>query len=211
MADAGCNHIFGRYPSTAHAIWRATGDRGVISRHLANIVRYVESLATGVRRTGLANMHTKYGDWLPPPEAPTPSKPLCSAAAFIHDLGLVEEMAAAIGNTTVAARVSQLRSSTASAFNAIWLRNGTYASGRQTELALPLWLGIVPDSARDAVIDNLVREIEAHEWHVTTGIVGTRALFEALGLIGRTDVALRLLTQTSCERSATRTHAPAPT
>jgi hypothetical protein len=105
MADAGCNHIFGRYPSTAHAIWRATGDRGVISRHLANIVRYVESLATGVRRTGLANMHTKYGDWLPPPEAPTPSKPLCSAAAFIHDLGLVEEMAAAIGNTTVAARV----------------------------------------------------------------------------------------------------------
>ena len=182
------------YPSVVHALWSTTGDIRVIMHHLPNLVRYLDSLEAGVHRTGLDKMVAKYGDWLPPPEAPTPSKALCSAAAFLRDIRLVAEMADAIGNTTVAARFRSLRFTLGKTFNQKWLRNGTtYASGLQTELALPLWLGIVPPEARDNVTEALLVYLAAHDWHVTTGIVGTRALFETLGMLGHVDVALKLL------------------
>ena len=106
-------------------------------------------------------------------------------------------MATAVGNATVAARLRKLRQSLADTFNQLWLHNGTYAFGLQTELALPIWLGIVPPEVLPNVSGALVREIEAHDWHVTTGIVGTRALFEALGMLHRVDVALKMLNVTT--------------
>ena len=99
------------YPSVAHALWRTTGELVTVEAHLPNLVRYIDSLQAGVRATGLGAMHAKYGDWLAPAEAATPSKPLCSAAAFIHDVGLVAEMAEAAGNATTATRLRALRAS----------------------------------------------------------------------------------------------------
>lgn len=185
------------YPTIAHRVWKTTGSTTVIKRHLSSVALYVDSVSAGVNHTGLAKMLKKYGDWLPPAEAPKASGSLCSAAAFIHDARVVAEMAAAIGESTTAQKYRSLSAETATKFNALWLRNSSYGAGLQTELSLPLWLGIVPKDEVRTVIEALVADIGIHNYHVTSGILGTRATYEALALNGRMDVALEMLRQVS--------------
>lgn len=73
-----------------------------------------------------------------------------------------------------------------------------YSASSQTSNLLPLWLGIVPDEAVDEVFGTLVRDIEAtRSWHVNTGVVGVKFLFDVLVDRGRPDLAVRLVTQTT--------------
>ena len=46
------------------------------------------------------------------------------------------------------------------------------------------------------MVETLVADITKHGFHVTTGIIGTRAIYEALAKNGRMDVALKLLSKT---------------
>lgn len=73
-----------------------------------------------------------------------------------------------------------------------------YSASSQTSNLLPLWLGIVPDDAVDEVFGTLVRDIEAtRSWHINTGVVGVKFLFDVLVERGRPDLAVRLVTQTT--------------
>jgi alpha-L-rhamnosidase len=58
-------------------------------------------------------------------------------------------------------------------------------------MALPLYLGIAPNPQR--VILTLLNDISNHQNHLTTGIVGTKYLLLLLSDIGRTDLALELV------------------
>ena len=86
-----------------------------------------------------------------------------------------------VGTTSIAERFETLHKKLVSEFNQIWsLRgNGTYVGRVQTELALALELGVVPEDEVSAVVKTPVGDVKAHTWHVTTGIVGTRVLFQA--------------------------------
>jgi alpha-L-rhamnosidase len=177
-----------------------TGQTAIIERHLDSLVAYLNSLAAGVKgKGGLAHIRTKYGDWFPPGSdgnGAAGTKPLVSASAFIHDAKIVSEMAGAVGNYTIQKKLELLHDSLAAEFNSIWMHNSSYASGCQTDLAVPLWLGIVPTNNRAAVVETLVKDIESHGYHTTSGILGTRAQYEALAKNGRTDVALAMLNKT---------------
>lgn len=73
-----------------------------------------------------------------------------------------------------------------------------YSASSQTSNLLPLWLGIVPEEAVDEVFGTLVRDIEAtRSWHINTGVVGVKFLFDVLLERGRPDLAIRLVTQTT--------------
>jgi hypothetical protein len=124
------------------------------------------------------------------------TKPLVSASAFIHDAQLVSEMAGAVGDVSIQKEFSDLHGTLAKEFNALWLKNGSYGSGCQTDLAIPLWLGIVPPHSRAAVVESLVKNIQQHSYHTTSGILGARAQYEALAKNGRMDVALAMLNKT---------------
>ena len=110
---------------------------------------------------------------------------------------LVSQMAGAVGNHSLQQQLSARHASLAAEFNKIWLKNSSsYASGCQTDLSVSLWLGIVPAEHRPAVVESLVKDIELHGYHTTSGILGTRAQYEALAKNGRTDVALAMLNKT---------------
>ena len=84
-----------------------------------------------------------------------------------------------------------------SAFNAHFLdrTTGTYDTGTQCCQAMPLALGLVPEDMKAKVLDVLIKAIEAHDYHLTTGIFGTKYLFQALSNAGRDDVAYRVANQ----------------
>ncbi len=81
-------------------------------------------------------------------------------------------------------------------FNDHFLKpNGTYDIGTQCCQAMPLALGIVPEDMKAKVLDVLIKDIEAHDYHLTTGIFGTKYLFQALSNAGRNDIAYRIVNQ----------------
>eukprot|EP01048_Picozoa_sp_COSAG05_P020961 COSAG05_NODE_3714_length_1887_cov_1.201902_3_plen_202_part_00 len=171
------------FPTIAHQVWMTTGSTQIIQSHLSHLVAYLNSLDAGVKHSGgLAHIHTKYGDWFPPGidgNGAAGTRPLVSASAFIHDAKLVSEMAGAVGQHGVQQQFLALHDSLAAEFNKAWLRkNGSsysYASGCQTDLAVPLWLGIVPAEARATVVEALVKDIQAHGFHTTSGILVRRS------------------------------------
>jgi alpha-L-rhamnosidase len=67
----------------------------------------------------------------------------------------------------------------------------------QHQNAIALGLGLVPAAHRTAVGDNLALDMSARGDHLSTGIMGTRFLFEALASTGHVDEAFRVLTQTT--------------
>ena len=54
----------------------------------------------------------------------------------------------------------------------------------------------MPPHSRAAVVESLVKNIQQHSYHTTSGILGTRAQYEALAKNGRMDVALAMLNKT---------------
>ena len=60
---------------------------------------------------------------------------------------------------------------------------------------MPLALGLVPEDMKAKVLDVLIKDIEAHDYHLTTGIFGTKYLLQALSDNGRDDVAYRIVNQ----------------
>lgn len=56
-------------------------------------------------------------------------------------------------------------------------------------------MNLVPDALRKAAADRLVALIEARDWHLSTGFLGTPRLLPVLTDTGHTEVAYRLLHQ----------------
>jgi len=63
----------------------------------------------------------------------------------------------------------------------------------QTAYLLTLYAGLAPKELEANMTDRLVKDIEAHDNHLTTGFLGTPFLLFVLEEHGRADVAYRLL------------------
>lgn len=68
----------------------------------------------------------------------------------------------------------------------------SYATGSQTSLALPLYLDMVPDAHRSKVLNNLLADIEAKSFRLSTGEVGNRYLFQLLSREGLNEVMYKM-------------------
>ena len=71
-----------------------------------------------------------------------------------------------------------------------------FAPASQTANALPLALSMVPEAHVQPVIETLISDIcDNRSFHLNTGIVGTRHIFEVLTRFGHAEVGYRLATQ----------------
>jgi len=72
---------------------------------------------------------------------------------------------------------------------------GKVGPGTQASQAFALYTGIAPESARPQILDFLIRDIDAHKGHLTTGILGTKFMLDVLSREGRADIAYKIVTQ----------------
>jgi alpha-L-rhamnosidase len=73
-----------------------------------------------------------------------------------------------------------------------------YNDGSQMANGFPLYLGLVEGEYLDEVLQNLVMDIvDKNDTHLTTGVLGTKYMIDALSLHGRSDIAWALATQTT--------------
>jgi alpha-L-rhamnosidase len=68
----------------------------------------------------------------------------------------------------------------------------------QTSNVLPLYLNMVPENKEKAILNSLIEAIKGHyDYHIDTGIVGTRYIFEVLTDNGYPEIAYKMINQKS--------------
>ncbi|MEW1588325.1 family 78 glycoside hydrolase catalytic domain, partial [Micromonospora vinacea] len=182
-ADAGI--------TVPYALWQRYGDTRVVEEHYASMVRY----ASWLESTSSGNLRTNAGpylDWLNL-EDPTPAG-VVGTAYYAYSIRLLGELAAAIGRDADATRYAALSRAITQAFVTTYVAaDGTVQGDSQTGYVLAIGMGLLTDPLRARAADRLVANVQRHDWHLSTGFLGTPDLLPALTATGHLDVAYRLL------------------
>lgn len=72
---------------------------------------------------------------------------------------------------------------------------GKFEKGTQTSQIFALWACIEQSGTQDKVFEALVSEFERKNWHLSTGIFGTKMLFDVLRKADKNDMAYRIANQ----------------
>lgn len=183
-----------------YTMWRIYGDRRILERHYAAMVKWVDWIAKhnpdGLRVNQLAN---NYGDWLCIPSdtsfgTHSPMKNLLATAYWADDCTKLARIARELGHDADAQRFQKMFGHVRAAFQKEWLEpNGRITTDTQTGYLLALAFDLLPENLRAAATNHLVEIIKALDWHLSTGFIGISHLNPQLTLAGRVDVAYRLL------------------
>ncbi|PZS06116.1 MAG: alpha-L-rhamnosidase [Chloroflexi bacterium] len=183
-------------------IWQCYGDTRIVARHWEAMTRWMTYLARGnlgYLRNGQLN--NNFGDWLAldggamrHPGASATPKDLLATAYWAYDARLMAEMARVLDRHDEARQYDALFEKIKEAFITTYVSaDGTVRGETQTGYVLALYMNLLPADLRAAATDRLVADIERRGWHLSTGFVGVGYLCPALTVVGRPDVAYRLL------------------
>ncbi|HHV99352.1 MAG TPA: family 78 glycoside hydrolase catalytic domain, partial [Clostridiaceae bacterium] len=150
-----------------------------------------------VRPKGVAGTYIikdcAYGDWLSIGES-TPND-VVATAYFAYSTDLLSRMARVIGKTEDAEYYEQLFEDIRADFNRYFVsENGMIKGNSQTAYLLALKMNLLPtEELRQKAAENLIKRLEANNWHLSTGFVGVSYLCPVLSDMGYSDVAYQLL------------------
>lgn len=168
------------------------GDQKLLADCYDNIRRYVdhidETYPSGLTTWGL-------GDWVPV-KSTTPVE-LTSTCYYYADALILAKAAKILGKEADYQKYKALATKIKTAFNAKYLNRTTaiYNLGVQTELSVPLFWGIVPDEYKARVAENLAKRVAADGFHLDVGLLGTKAILNALSENGYANIAYRVAAQ----------------
>jgi len=168
------------------------GDLKPLADNYENIKSYVDY----VERTsdGLISNWGR-GDWVP---VKTPSdKKLTNSCYFYKDACILRDAARLLDKLDDYAHYADLAERIRKAVNDKYLdrEKGIYASGSQTELSVPLHWGLVPDEMVEKVAYNLNQKVVESNYHLDVGVLGSKALLNALCMNGYQETAYRVAVQ----------------
>ena len=168
------------------------GDKKLLADCYGNIRKYVnhidEIYPTGLTTWGL-------GDWIPV-KSKSPVE-LTSTCYYYADVLILAKAAKILGKNDDYEKYMALAKKIKDAFNAKYLNKekGIYASGVQTEMSVPLYWKIVPEESIALVAQNLAKRVEADGFHLDVGLLGTKAILNALSENGYSDIAYKIAAQ----------------
>jgi alpha-L-rhamnosidase len=187
-------------------IYQCYGDVRLLESRYESMQRFIEFLSqtsqNGLRcYAGYKGWHG-FGDWLALDgsdgrEGGT-SKELIGTAFFAYSSHLLARIAHILGRDDDAERYENLSHQAREAFvKSFVLPDGTLKGGTQTSYVLALQFDLLPQDLRSTAVNELVRDIEQRDNHLSTGFVGTPYLNQVLSEMGHLDTAYALLKQTT--------------
>jgi alpha-L-rhamnosidase len=192
------------YPILVWNLYEFYGDRRVLEQHYSSLKKLADflSIVAGGDLIGGEFL----GDHMEPQadgvtsmmSLHTPSA-LTANAYYFSNVLTVARIAEVLGKKVEAREYFRRAARISAAFNRSFFHPETnqYATGSQSSNALALQLGLVPEKMIAVVVKNLVDDIRQHQTHVTTGVVGTSALVDALPKYGAASALYDLVVQTS--------------
>ena len=168
------------------------GDTKPLADCYENIKRYVDYVDRH-SPNGLTSWGR--GDWVPVKSHS--NKELTSSTYFYVDTKILARAAQLFGRTDDYEHYTALAEKIRNAINDKFLNRetGIYASGVQTEQSVPLYWGVTPDDMKRKVARNLAKQVEAAGFHIDVGVLGAKAVLNALSENGEAEAAYKLAVQ----------------
>lgn len=190
-------------------LYQFYGDQASIKKHYRDMQGWIEYQRSTERENHLI-VTSYYGDWASPvgqcgdgtdsnAQSSLTSGDMISMSHLCRSLRWMARAAEILGRGEDKVYYEREYERYRGYFNEIFYHEdtGLYENGTQTSLACALLFDLVEEKNVERVLDNLIKNIEENDYHVTTGNLGTRILFDTLIRCGHQDVAYRLLTQTT--------------
>jgi alpha-L-rhamnosidase len=192
------------YLETSWLLYAHYGDRRTLETYYNGYQKWLQRLSDQAKDYIVDTAWV--ADWAPPIDHVIPGTLLSGAPVALMGTGfyyygarLLARIAGILGKTEDQKHYETLAAEIGEAFNRhFWDEEaGGYGTNNQSCNCFALWLGLVPEDRKARVLENLVRDIVERGYHLTTGNVCTKYLLEALSANNRTDVALKIATQTT--------------
>ena len=173
------------------------GDSSLVRKYYPQMRRYVDYLHSRdscyILKMGLGDWYD-YGKGRAGFSKNTPV-PLVATAHYYLWTKRVGQAAMISGHVEDAVRYAGLAEEIKSAFQKTFfsVQTSDYGTGSQASNAIPLGMGLVPETEHDKVMEHLVSDIYRHGCRLTTGDIGNRYLFEVLMKNGQGDLLYKML------------------
>lgn len=137
------------------------------------------------------------GDWVPVKSLS--NLELTSSVYFYVDTHILAEAAKLFDREDDYKHYSTLANNIKNAINRKYLdrETGIYATGTQTELSVPLQWKVVPEEMIPLVARNLSKKVEEADYHLDVGVLGAKAILNALSENGYPETAYKVAVQDS--------------
>ncbi len=175
------------------------GDHRMLQRHYATMKRYM-SFLDSISNDYILPMGW-IGDWGSMVKGWKEGEPKSVPTAYYFlNARIMSDVARILGNNSDQEYFKNLSDKIKAKYNNTYLNTETanYNDGSQMANSFPLYLGLVPEELKQKVLDNLVKDITVkNDTHLTTGVLGTKYMPEALARMGRSDIAWGIINQKS--------------
>lgn len=168
------------------------GDSRPLEECYDNIKRYVDY----VDRTSPDHLTSwGRGDWVPVKSHS--NKELTSSVYFYVDTKILANAAKLFSKEDDYKYYTALAKKIKDAINAKYLNRetGVYASGTQTEQSVPLQWDVVPEDMISKVSQNLAEKVKEAGFHLDVGVLGAKAILNALSENGHAETAYKVAVQ----------------
>ncbi|AWW30574.1 hydrolase [Echinicola strongylocentroti] len=168
------------------------GDSSLIREYYPMMKKYIDYLGTTAENHIVSH---GLGDWYDYGEHAagySKNSPIALSATSHYYFGvkLLKKAALMLQRGEDYRQYSRLEEAVKEAFNKEFFDPETnqYGTGSQFSNAVPLFLDMVEAAKREAVLENLVKDIKAQGYRLTTGDVGNRYLYQTLARNGLNEV-----------------------
>lgn len=123
---------------------------------------------------------------------------LSATAFYYHHVIILAELASLLNKQEDAASYQKLADEIKAAFVKAFLKTGTgvFDSGTQAAQLISFYYNLVPEGEKSAAVDHLLSEIyNRHKGHLSTGIYGTKFMFDVFRQENRNEVAYTIANQ----------------
>ncbi|SDF92655.1 alpha-L-rhamnosidase [Pedobacter terrae] len=173
-------------------IYMFYGDTKALADNYKNIKQYV-NYVNNISKDGLTTFGR--GDWVPVKS--TSNLEYTSSVYFYVDADILAKTAKLFNYQNDYLVYSALAKKIKKAINDKYFdaTNVTYGSGVQTELSMALQWNIVEDQYRAKLAANLAKRVAADGMHIDVGVLGAKAVLNALSDNGQAETAYKLAAQ----------------
>ncbi|VAX20187.1 alpha-L-rhamnosidase [hydrothermal vent metagenome] len=174
------------------------GDKNILSENYNAMKRYIGFLDSTAKNHILKQGWI--GDWGSLVKGWQEGEPESVPTAFYYwNSKILSKIAKVLGKKIDSDYFSNKSEIIKDAYNKKYFdpKKKVYNNGSQMANVFPLFLGLVQKEYKEAVLNNLVDDIiNKNNGHLTTGVLGSKYMIDALTMEGRADVAYLLATQT---------------
>ncbi len=173
------------------------GDNSLITEYYHVMKKYVDYLSSTAKNNiishGLGDWYD-YNEKFPAGRSRNTPIALSATAHYYMDINYLAEAAKMLNIKEDVKYYSDLKEKVKEAFNKEFFNKNTaqYGTGSQASNAIPLFAGLVDPEFKQTVLNNLVKDIEEHNYKLTTGDIGNRYLFQVLAENGLNEIMYKM-------------------